>query len=238
MGDGLWSDHWSAPPRGSRGQTTLAGLAVALVLLTTVTAGSIVAADRALSDATDTSLDRARADRAATALVTDSPVVTSHGYVDAQRANETNATELAAAIPTLRGVAFSVRFDGDEIAARGDVSDSVHVSRGVVVADYHTDSESIDVDGEDATTLDGRTGRIEFDVDPGANTTVRTIRVGDRVVLHRPTGIEGTHSVNVSSHAAPVIRVDVAGPAPAGTVTATARVFETRTGRIEVAVDA
>jgi hypothetical protein len=224
--------------RTSRGQTTLAGLAVALVLLTTVTAGSIVAADRALVDATGSSLEHHRAERTATTLVTDSPMATTDGTVDTTLVNETNASALVAAVPSLRGTAFSVWFDGREIAARGDVTDGVRVSRGVVAVERHTDSEAINLSERDSTTLDGRTERIRFDVDPRNNTTVETVRVGDTVVLHRATGIEGEHVVDVSSYATPVVRVDVTGPNPTGTVTATATMFETRAARVEVVVDA
>lgn len=232
------------PTREHRGQTTLAGLAVALVLLTTVTVGGIVAADRALADATGSPLEGHRAERGADALVAGSPLTTDGGYVTQSLANETNASDLVAAIPSLRGVAFSVRFDGQEVASRGTPTGGVTVSRGVVAAETHTDSERIDLGEEDAATLDGRTDEIRFDVEPGANTTVRTIRVGDRVALHRPTGIEGTHTVTVSSYASPTVGVDAERDAPTGsetpggTVTATATIVETRAARVEVTVDA
>lgn len=228
-----------------RGQTTLAGLAVALVILTTVTVGSIVAADRALSDAAAGSpLEQHRAERAADALVADSPITTDRGYVAPPLVNGTNASDLVAAVPSLRGVAFSVRVEGRTVAERGTVTDGVTVSRGVVVVENRTGGGRIDLETDAATTLDGRTDEVRFDVDPGDNTTVRTIRVNDRVVLHRPTGIEGTHVVSVSPHAPPLIRVDAEGNAaanssgPAGTVTATATLFETRTALVEVTVDA
>ncbi|KAB1197162.1 MULTISPECIES: hypothetical protein [Haloferax] len=221
-----------------RGQTTLAGLAVALVLLTTVTAGSIVAADRALADATSSPLEQHRAERAAEALVTDGPITTSDGYVSPSLANETNASELSTAVPALRGVSFTVRFAGREIARQGTVTDGSRVSRGVVVVETRTDSERIELEDGMVGTLDGQTDEIQVDIDPRNNTTVRTIRVDDRVVLHRPTGLRGTHTVAVSSYASPVVRVEAAGDDPEGTVTVTATVFETRTERVEVSVDA
>ncbi|AFK18320.1 hypothetical protein E6P09_06015 [Haloferax mediterranei ATCC 33500] len=222
----------------ARAQTTLAGLAVALVLVTTVTAGSIVVADRTLADATNDPLEQHQAERAADALVTDSPLTTAQGRIDKSLVNKTNASELATAVPTLRSVDFRVRVDGETIAAQGDPQGGTTVSRGAVAIETRTASETIDLNDSDAATLNGRTNRIQFDVNPDPDTTVRTIRVGDRVVLHRPTGIEGTHTVNVTDYADPVIRVERVGPAPTGSVTATATLFETEAARIEVTVDA
>ncbi len=211
---------------------------MALVLLTVVTAGSIVAADRALSDADGNSLEQHRVERASDALVTDSPLTTAQGYVAPSLANATNASELATAIPSLRGVSFRVRFDGRDVATRGPVTDGVTVSRSVVVVENRTVTEDIELGNETATTLDGRTDEIRVDVAPVNNTTVRTVRIGDRVVLHEPGGIDGSYVVAVSSYTTPEVRVDAVGDPPEGTVTATATLFETRTAQVEVTVDA
>ncbi|ELZ91933.1 hypothetical protein C440_16514 [Haloferax mucosum ATCC BAA-1512] len=222
----------------NRAQTSLAGLAVALVLVTAVTAGSIVVADRALADATSDTLEQHRAERAADTLVTDSPLTTTSGRLTRSLVNQTNASELATAVPALRNADFRVRVDGETIAVRGDPQAGTTVSRGAVATDTRTVSETIDLNDSDAMSLDGRTNQIRFDVDPDPDTTVRTVRVGERVVLHRPTGIEGTHTVNVTDYADPVIRVERVGPAPTGSITASATAFETTAVRIEVTVDA
>lgn len=224
----------------ARAQTTLAGLAIALVLVTTVTAGTVVVADRTLVDATGDPLERRRAVQAAESLSTDPPahLTTVPGTLDAASLNETNASRLADAIPALRGVDFRVTLDGDTVAARGPPDDGTTVARGVAVVTTRTETETIDLGDGDSTTIGGRTGEIRVDVDPAGETTVETIRVGDRVVLHRPTGIEGSHVVAVSRDADPVVRVEAAGDAVAGRVTASAVVAERRTATLEVTVDA
>ncbi|RDZ46388.1 hypothetical protein C5B91_01575 [Haloferax sp. Atlit-10N] len=226
----------------ARAQTTLAGLAVALVLVTAVTVGGVVAADRALADAAGESLEQHRAERTADALVTESPLVSSDNgsaaeAIDLALANDTNATELAAAVPSLRGVAFRVRVDDRTIAERGDLSGGHTVSRGALAVSRRSVGGTVDLSEETTTTLDGRTNRVRLDVNPGSNTTVQTVRVGDRVVLHRPTGIEGVRVVEVSSRASPVIRVETAESDPSGSVDASATAFDSTVVRIEVTVD-
>ncbi|MDS0242115.1 MULTISPECIES: hypothetical protein [unclassified Haloferax] len=227
--------------RTTRAQTTLAGLAVALVLVTAVTVGAVAAADRALAGATGDSLEQQRAERAAAALLTDSPITWSDNgsdAIDLALANDTNATVLAAAVPPLRDAAFRVRIDGRTVAERGDPSGGATVSRGAVAVTRRNVRGSINLSAETNTTLTGRTNRTQLDVDPAPNTTVQTIRVGDRVVLHRPGGIEGRRVVGVPSRTDPVIRVETAGSDPYGTVDVSATAFDSTVVRIEVTVDA
>ncbi|WP_396610558.1 hypothetical protein ACH9L7_09930 [Haloferax sp. S1W] len=224
----------------SRAQTTLAGLAIALVLLAAVTTTSVVLADRALADATGDPLEQRRAESAAETLVTDSPLTVSAGTVSAERVNETNASELASAVPALRGVDFRLVVDGDVVATRGDIDNSTgtSVSRGVGIRSTRSDQTTFAITNDSSGSLDGRTNQLRIDIDPANGTTVTTVTVGDRVVLHRPTGIEGVHVVNDSTHANPVVDVEAIGPAPAGQVTISATIFERRPTRVEVAVDA
>ncbi|POG53718.1 DUF7263 family protein [Haloferax marisrubri] len=225
----------------ARAQTTLAGLAVALVLVTAVTVGAVAAADRVLADAAGESLEQHRAERAADALVTDSPLVSSDDgsdAIDLALANDTNATALAAAVPSLRDAAFRVRVDGRTIAERGDPSGGHTVGRGALAVSRRSVGATIDLSEETTATLDGRTNRVRLDVNPGANTTIRTIRVDDRVVLHRPTGIEGERVVEVSSRSDPLIRVETAESDPSGSVDASATALDSTVVRLEVTVDA
>ncbi|MFK5603433.1 DUF7263 family protein [Haloferax volcanii] len=225
----------------ARAQTTLAGLAVALVLVTAVTVGAVAAADRVLADAAGESLEQHRAESAADALLTESPITWSDNgsdAVDLTLANETNATVLAAAVPPLRGAAFRVRIDGRTVAERGDPSSGYTVSRGAVGVNRRTVRRSINLSAEPNTTLTGRTNRTRLDVNPAPNTTVQTIWVDDRVALHQPAGIEGQHVVGVSSRPDHEVRVETTGDEPSGSVDVSATAFDATVVRIEVTVDA
>ncbi|ELZ74689.1 hypothetical protein C455_17142 [Haloferax larsenii JCM 13917] len=227
-------------PTSCRGQTTLAGLAIALVLLTAVTTTSVVLADQALVDATGDPPEQRHAESAASALVTESPLAISDGTVSAERVNQTNASELASAIPALRGTDFRVVVDGNVVATRGGINNTTGTTatRGVGLLSTRSDQITFAIDNDSRGSLDGRTDQLRIDVDPANGTTVRAVTVNDRVVLHRPTGVEGTHTVNVSTYADPTVGVEATGPAPAGQVTVSATIIERRPTRVEVTVDA
>ncbi|MFC7204506.1 hypothetical protein ACFQJC_13345 [Haloferax namakaokahaiae] len=223
---------------GSRAQTNLAGLAIALVFLTAATVSGVVIADRALVGATGDSLEQQRAEQVATAFADDPSLTTPVGALDATTLNETNVSTLETSLPILRGLEFRIRVNGTVVAERGDVSGGTTLSRGVAVATPRIESETISLDSDDSASIPGRTGSVRLDVDPDPDTTVETIRINDRVELHRPTGIEGTHVVNVSTTAPPLVRAEVNGSTPTGTITVEATVYDVETTTMEVTVDA
>ncbi|WP_410765563.1 hypothetical protein [Haloferax sp. DFSO60] len=222
----------------ARAQTNLAGLAIALVFLTAATVSGVVIADRTLVDATGDSLEQQRAEQVAAAVADEPSLTTPLGAFDVTALNATNASTLEAALPVLRGIDYRISVNGTVVAERGDADGGVTVRRGVAVATPRFESETISLDSDDSASIAGRTDAVRLVVNPDGNTTVETIRVNDRVVLHRPTGIEGTHVVNVSASAAPLIRAEVSGPTPSGTIVADATVYDVETTTMEVTVDA
>ena len=182
----------------SRGQANLVAVAVALVLVTSVLGTSVVVAESVLVSATeqrDTS-DRYAATTLAARLLADSPPTYPRGVVE----NRTTLTaaEVESLAPAVSDAAVHVELDGRTLFERGDATAGETVRRGVVVTTPERRARSIDLSGTETTTLTGRTTAVELTLRPGPNTTVRTVRVNGRVVLHNDSGLSGTTTVRTS----------------------------------------
>lgn len=212
--------------REPRAQANIPALAVALLLLTTVTGVAVTLADGALADGQREATERATAVGLAERLVAADALLT-------RRANVLNATALAALdgerlearYPTKGDV--RVRVDGEPVASVGEPQAGTTVRRTVLVATEQSTSRTM---GGDETTLPRRTDRVRLRIP--ANASVTTVRANGRVVLHDDDGLSGTYTVPVSRFETTTVRHD----GERG-VTVTSYPTRTRKATLEVTVD-
>lgn len=224
----------------SRGQANLLAVGVALVVLTGVVAFGLFVADGALDGATRDPGERATAVGVADRLVApDGPVAVRANVVNGSALAELDAAALAAAVPASEAADVRVALDGETVASRGTPAGGTTVRRVVLVANRteRTIQPAFATGGTNAVTLPRRTDRIRLTVDPPNGTTVRTVRVNGRVVLHDPDGIDGTLTVPVSRYETATVRVNATGPLPAGSLDLAFYPETTRKAVLAVTVD-
>ncbi|AUV80852.1 hypothetical protein C2R22_03565 [Salinigranum rubrum] len=180
-----------------RGQANLVAVAVALVLLTSVLGASLAVAESVLVGATTERdpADRHAASTLAARFVDDAPASYPQNVVPNRSLTAGSVVSLA---PVVENATVRVELGERTLFERGDPSGGATVHRGVLVATPQSRTATVDLATNDTLTLSHRTDRVELVVDPEANTTVRTVRVNDRIVLHNETGVSGEASVATS----------------------------------------
>lgn len=183
-----------------RGQASLPPLAIALLVLTSVTILGLVVADGALAAADRTPDERRMAVALGERLIAaDSPLT--------ERANVLNATALSRLDGDRLRSAFPVVADRDVRVAVGEehfVATDANV-RGTTIRRLalvaETDERLLEPPGglSGGVTLPRRTDSVELTLSPRSNDTIRTVRANDRVVLHDDSGLEGTFEVDLSA---------------------------------------
>lgn len=222
----------------SRAQATLPAFAIAVLVVTStatisllVVNGSFVAADRE-------PLERARASGLATAMVdADSPITDRSNVVNATRLDDVD-TELETWYPASRGVSLRVTLGERVLVHRGTPAGGTTVRRLVLVS---TPQERV-IDpaltsSDTAVTLPRRANAVSMTVSPPAGTTVSTVRVNERVVLHDPGGLNGSYDVELSRFETSRIRFEATGPLPKGSVRLVYHPSATRKAVLAVTVD-
>lgn len=190
---------------GSRGQSNLLSVAVAVVLLVASTGLAVAVADDALARADREPLARHAAAATADRLVAaGSPVARRENTLRGPRTANLTAADVDALAPPARDRALVVRLDGRTLVERGQptgptVRRSVRVARPTRVVETY---------GANATRIVVPPGvdRVRVRVRPGPNATARTLRADGRVVLHDPGGLDGTATVRLSPRDRTVLR--------------------------------
>lgn len=182
-----------------RGQASLPPLAVALLVLTGVTVLGLVVADGALAAADRTPDERRTAVALAERLVAaDSPLAERSNVLNATGLERLDGDRLQSAFPVADDRAVRVRVGDERVAATHDGVGGVTVRRLVLVAE--TDDRLLEPPGglSGGVTLPRRTDAVELTLSPRSNTTIRSVRANDRVVLYDDGGLEGTFDVDLS----------------------------------------
>ncbi|UIP00362.1 hypothetical protein Hbl1158_03045 [Halobaculum sp. CBA1158] len=180
--------------RSERGQTNLAALVAALVVLTATVGVTLALADGALASADRSPEERRTAVTATDRLVAgDSPLTRRASVLDDDAIATATVGTVVEAVPPLADAAFRVRLAGDTVVERGDPTDGTAFRRIVVVASAEERTRT--VDAADGVTLPRRTATIRLAF---GDATVETVRTNGRVVLHRPGGLRGVETVDVS----------------------------------------
>lgn len=196
-----------------RAQASLPALAVALLILSSVTVLSLAVADGVLASADREPRDRHVAASIADRLVAeDGPVAVRANVLDGAELAVLNASVLERRFPVADGAAVGVTVGDRRIVDDMDVRDGTTVRR--IVAVRRTDRRSITppFGGRKAVTLPRRTATATIDLDPPANTTIRSVRANGRVLLANPSGLDGQYDVELSRFE--TARLEFVGPGP------------------------
>lgn len=182
---------------GERGQANLVAVAVALVLLTSVLGASLAVAESVLVGAVAErdSADRHAASTLAARFVDDAPASYPRNVVPNR---SLTAASVASLTPVVENASVRVELGDRTLFDRGDPSGGATVHRGVLVATPRSRAATVDLATNDTLGLSHRTDRVTLVVDSGPNTTVHTVRVDDRIVLHNETGLSGEATVTTS----------------------------------------
>ncbi|WP_101295613.1 DUF7263 family protein [Halegenticoccus soli] len=226
--------------RRSRAQANLPALAVALVLVTTVTGVSVTLAEGALLSADRNPQERRAANAVADRLVAaDAPITERPNVLNRTDADALTADRVDRLAPAVRNAAVRIRLGGVTLVERGDPVGGITVRRAVLVADRSAAERTVDLAESDSVTLPRRTEAVELDLRPGPDTTVRTVRANDRVVLHRPdaSGLRGSATVRTSRYETTTLAFETNRTAT-GVVEVTYFPEETTKAVLEVTVDA
>ena len=168
------------------------------MLVTSVLGASVAIAESSLVGATEARdpADRRAASTLAARLVADAPASYPPGVIENR--TELTAERVNALAPMVANGSVRVELDGRTLFERGDPDGGVTVRRGVLVGTARNRTAAVDLAADDAVTLPDRTGTLSLDLDPGPNTTIHTVRVNNRIVLHNDTGLSGEATVRTS----------------------------------------
>lgn len=215
-----------------RGQANLPALAVALVLLTSTAGLSVALADAAFVGADRDAGDRRVAGALSDRLVAADAPTTRRANVLRDGALSLSPAALDRSFPVARGHAIRLEVGDSTVLERGDTTGGATVRRVVLVARPQAVSFTPTLD-RNATTIPRRTERVTLTVRP-TNATVRTVRANGRVVLHDPSGLNGTYDVSVSRFETVGLSFEADRPLVPGSVELT--YYPTRTTKATLAV--
>lgn len=223
-----------------RAQTNLPALAVALLVVTTVTVVSFGVADRAYLSAERDADERRVAVALSERLVEPESQVTARANVlDAGEIADLNASRLRALFPVVEGDDVAVRLGDRTLAAADDTATGTTIRRIVLVEERESVTLTPSVSAvEPSVTLPRRSPGVELELRPPDGTTVTTVRANDRVVLRNASGLEGAFEVRLSRFETVTLTFETDGPLPTGSIELTYVAAETRKAVLAVTVDA
>ncbi|KPN30008.1 hypothetical protein SY89_00728 [Halolamina pelagica] len=182
---------------GTRAQANLLSLAVALTALVSAATLGLVVADGALAGADRNPGQRRAAGAVAERLVSAEATTVRENVLDGEVIADLSAATIAELAPPAANRSIRVQLGEETLFERGDPTGAT-VERVVLVAERTTRSRSVAVGDGDDLTLPRRTDRVELTF--AAGSTVKTVRVNGRIVLHDPGGLAGQFVVEPSRY--------------------------------------
>lgn len=214
--------------KNEKGQVNLLALVVSLVVLTTVVGSCFILVDGAYKNTDRNPEERRIAVALAERLVSEEPDLTSRAnVVTAARVRSLTPTRFDRMFPVARGTDIRIRIGNETVFERGDPRDGTTIRRVVLIEDRR--SVSLPFRG-DTLTLSRRSPRATITISPTA--TITTVRANERVVLHAPSGLDGTYDIDLSRYETTKLRIEPAGV----TGTATVTYYPARTTKTELVV--
>ncbi|AEN06756.1 hypothetical protein [Halolamina sp.] len=215
----------------SRGQANLASLAIALVALVSATTLGLVVADGALANADREPLERRAAVAAADRVVTAPGTTVRPNVLDREAMQTVGGGALDDLAPPVEGRAVRLRLDDETLFERGDPIGGTTVQRIVLVAESTTRTRTVTVEDGGSHTLPRRTTHVELVF--ATDSTVETVRLNGRVVLHDPDGLRGRFSVRASRYETATLAFE----GGSGDVEIVSYPLQTRKATLRVTVD-
>lgn len=196
----------------TRAQSNLLALPVALVVVTAVAVGGVAVADAALDGADRTPRTDHAARILAERLVSADASIRSANVLAASRMETLTASRLDRLAPAVAGRPVRVELDGRTLVERGDPRGAT-VRRAILVADRRSVERTVTLTEDNATVALARTAQVRIVVSSPSGVAVRTVRAGDRVLLHDPGGIRGPAMVRTRPVANGSLRFTLNGTA-------------------------
>jgi hypothetical protein len=224
---------------GDRAQMNLPALAVALLLVTTVTVVSFGMADRAyLSSERDADQRRVAVALSERLVEPETPVTARENVLDADAVDDLNASRLRSLFPVTEEADVRVRFGDRTVAAAGDPTGGTTVRRIVLVERREAITLTPDLSANDPqVTLPRRSPRVEISLSPPEGTNVTVVRANEKIVLRNNSGLFGTFDVSLSRFETTTLTFEADGPLPTGSVEVTYYPAETKKVVLAVTVD-
>lgn len=223
----------------TRGQASLPPLAVALLVLTGATLLGLTLASGALASA-----DRAPEERRVAVGLTerlvaaDSPVTDRENVLNRTQLDNFDADALGNALPVSENVAVEVAIDDTAIAGTEEDIRGTTIRRLVLVSERSERTIEPALGTTDTVSLPRRLESLEVTLDPPDTTSVKTVRANDRVVLHDPDGLSGTHEISLSPRESTTLAIDANRSLASGAVEMTFTTEETSKATLAVTTDA
>ncbi|WP_276300187.1 DUF7263 family protein [Halorussus lipolyticus] len=224
----------------NRAQMNLPALAVALLVVTTVTVVSFGMADRAYLSAERDADERRIAVALSERLVSPESDLTARANVlDAGEIEGLDATRLRESFPVSDGTDVRVRLGDRTLAGAGDPTGGTTIRRIVLVERRSAVTTAPTLSAtEPLVTLPRRSPRVEIRLNPPGESNVTVVKANEKVVLRNSSGLRGTFTVELSRFETTTLAFEADGPLPTGSVELTNYPAETRKAVLAVTVDA
>lgn len=222
-----------------RGEIELPALGIAFVLLTAMVVLGISTAQFAFGSAERSALERQSATSLSEALVDgDAHVTRDRNVLDESKLETLNETTLHERYGLPDGSDARITLGEDGLVTAGEPTAGTRIERIVLVESYTEQAVVPTFEETNAVTLPRRTSNATVEIDPSAETTVRTVWSNDRVVLRNESGLEGSFDVSLTRMETVQLRFDAIGELPEGSVEVTYYPATTRKETLSVIVDA
>ncbi|MEF8785816.1 MAG: hypothetical protein V5A45_07770 [Haloarculaceae archaeon] len=221
-----------------RAQLSLPALGLAFLVLTAVAVLGVAIADNAVVSSERSALDRQATVALSDRLVsTDGPLAVRANVLDAAAVATFNQTTLRTQYGLAADADARITLEGETIVETGDVDGTSSIARLVIIEERRNRTLAPSFAAGNSVTLPRRTDRIQLSIRPPANATVSTVRVGDRVVLHNETGLDGNFTVSVSRLETAELSFESNASLSGGWISLTYYPVQTRKARLGVTVD-
>ncbi|WP_135852015.1 DUF7263 family protein [Halorussus salinus] len=223
----------------TRGQMNLPALAVALLVVTSVTVVSLGLADRAyLSADRDADQRRVAVALSERLVAAESPVTTRANVLDDDAIESLNSSRLRTLFPVTDGYDVTVRLGDRTLASAGDPTGGTTIRRIVLVESRTAATLMPDLSANDpAVTIPRRSSRVEIDLSPPTDSKVEVVKANEKVVLRNESGLRGRFEVRLSRFETTTLTFETDGPLPTGSVELTYYPAETSKAVLAVTVD-
>lgn len=222
----------------ARGQASLPALAIALLILSSVTVLSLAVADGALAAADRDAGERHVATSVADRLVAaDGPIAVRQNVLDAAALESLDSGTLRNELAVVEDEAIRISVGGSPVVSEPNARDGTTVRRIVSVRRIERRSLTPRLGSNKAVTLPRRTESVSIDLDPPNGTTIETVSTNDRVLLHNASGLDGHYDVELSRFETARLRFAGSGPLYQGNVTLEYPIEQRSRASLAVTVD-
>lgn len=223
---------------GDRAQASLPVLAIALLILSSVTVMSLAVADGVLASADRDPTERHVAASLADRLVAaGGPVAVRENVLGRSKLASLDAEALGTRFPVVDDEAVRLTVGGRAIVNDPNARGGTTIRRLVIVRRTERRSITPPFAGRTAVTLPRRAGSATLSLDAPNGTEIRSVRANGRVLRYDLGGLDGRYDLDLSRFE--TVRLRFVGPGPLfrGNVTISYPVERTTRATLAVTVD-